>query len=127
MDLKKDILYAMKLPAPQRYKVINSIFNRADKLVKKPKVIWKKNINPQHLLIQDLLKLGLKPRQIVCLQPKHFKQNVIIIDNKVFSLSESLYQKLRSNFDSTFIFLTNRGSKYSVRSIQEIRKFKQLL
>jgi hypothetical protein len=127
MKHKKDIQYAMRLPAPQRYKVMHAILNRAEKPARKQKIIRKKRINPKHLFIQELLQLGLKPKQIASLQQKHvsLEKNVIVLEGKVFPLSETLKQKFKEHCDfSTRILLrTNRGTKYTTRTIQEIRKF----
>ena len=69
--------------------------------------------NPRHRLILRLLyQLKLKPKQVINLRVKDYNSinNIIPVDF------------INNKQENDYIFLTNRGKKYSIRTIQKIRE-----
>jgi len=95
---------------------------------RKEKIIYKKVISPRHQLIKELLALGIVPRQIASLMPKYidFEKNVITIDNKTFTISESIKKRLKQYIEEghRYVFWNNRNKKYTTRTIQQIKAFR---
>lgn len=125
--MKRNILYTLNSynDLSHKNRMIHAAFTRYEKT--KPrikKLIIKQTLNIKHQLIQQLLNLGLKPRQIVDLQPKDVDLDNNIILHK-FPLSEYNKAFFKQSIENKqkYILQNNRNKKYSIRTIQKIRKF----
>lgn len=130
-NLKRNVLWALNSYNTLSYKnrMIYAAFKRYENTTpRKEKITYKKAMNPKHVFIKELLNLGLVPRQVASLKQKHidFEKNIIRIDNKTFTISESIKETLKQYIKEghRYVFWSNRNKKYSTRSIQQIKTFR---
>lgn len=129
--MKRNVLWAQNSYNTLSYKnkMIHAAFKRYENTTpRKEKIVYKKAMSPKHVFIKQLINLGLVPRQVASLKPKHidFQNNIIQIDKKTFTISEPIKQTLKQYIEEghIYVFWSNRNKKYTTRTIQQIKTFR---
>jgi hypothetical protein len=147
INLEKSIKFAIN-NEKYMHKIINSAFTRTydilNKREKEIKNILKLNTIEQkysneeqlkynldkttnfthQLILRLLLKIKLKPSEIINLKRLDIKENILKLNKKTIQLPEDILIDLNdlAKKETKYIFISNRNKKYNIRTIQKIRE-----